>query len=226
MLALGADEILMGPLAFLSAVDTSLTHELSPVDRNNNLVSVNQDELSRVLKLWNKESNHANPYHDLYQYIHPLVFGAVDRASSLSMKLCSDILSYHMGDHGKAEEISRRLNEDYPAHSYPIILREAQKIGLNARELDKELNDLFFSLNNLYSQMGQRAYTDFDENNYHNNEIVNILEARNMQIYYQNDQDWHYRSEERRYISMNDQSAWYVMSGSGDKKEPKVFQIR
>lgn len=226
MLALGADEILMGPLAYLSAVDTSLTHDLSPVDRNNNLVSVNQDELSRVLKLWNKEGNDTNPYQALYPHIHPLVFGAVDRASSLSIKLCTDILSYHMQDQAKAQEIGRRLNEDYPAHGYPIILREAQKLGLNAKGLDKELNDLFFNLNNLYSQMGQRAYTDYDENNYHNNEIVNILEARGIQVYYQNDQDWHYRAEERRYISMNDKSAWYLLSGTGDKIEPKVFQIR
>ena len=189
-------------------------------------MSVNQDELSRVLKLWNKEGNQSNPYQALYQYIHPLVFGAVDRASSLSMKLCSDILSYHMTDEPKAGEISRKLNEDYPAHSYPIILREAQKIGLNARSLDKDLNDLFYELNNLYSEMGQRAYTDFDENNYHNNEIVNILEARNVQMYYQNDADWHYRSDERRYISMNDQSAWYILSGAGETIEPKVFQIR
>ena len=93
MLALGADEILMGPLAFLSAVDTSITHDLSPVDKNNSLVSVSQDELSRVLNLWNKENNvQTNPYHDLYQYIHPLVFGAVDRAGSLSIKLCTEIL--------------------------------------------------------------------------------------------------------------------------------------
>lgn len=42
MLALGADEIHMGPLAFLSAVDTSLTHDLSPIDKDNNLVSVSQ----------------------------------------------------------------------------------------------------------------------------------------------------------------------------------------
>src|ERR1041385_2114004 len=42
MLALGADKILMGPLAHLSAVDTSLTHDLSPIDRANDRVSVSQ----------------------------------------------------------------------------------------------------------------------------------------------------------------------------------------
>ncbi len=79
IMALGADEIQMGPLAFLSAVDTSLTHELSPVDINNSLVSVSQDELTRVLKLWKESAKEDNPYINLYSHIHPLVFGALDR---------------------------------------------------------------------------------------------------------------------------------------------------
>lgn len=56
MLALGADEIRMGPLGYLTAIDTSITHELSPVDRDNELVSVSQDELDRVITLWRKEA--------------------------------------------------------------------------------------------------------------------------------------------------------------------------
>ena len=226
MLALGADEIQMGPLAFLTAVDTSLTHDLSPVDKDNRLVSVSQDELSRVINLWNQHSKDINPYSSLYEHIHPLVFGAVDRASSLSMKICTDILSFHMKDTDKAQEISRKLNANYPSHSYPITLKEALSIGLNAKELDKQLNDLLFELSNLYSEMGRRAYTDYDENNYHDNEITNIIEARNYQIYYQIERDWHYRNEERRYIPMNDDSSWYKIIGDSAKIQPKRFQIR
>jgi len=40
MIALGADGIQMGPTAYLTAVDTSLNHALSPVDRDNDRVSV------------------------------------------------------------------------------------------------------------------------------------------------------------------------------------------
>ena len=118
MLALGADEIIMGPLAFLTAVDTSLTHDLSPVDKNNSLVSVSMDELNRVMKLWqeNIKTNDENPYKTLYNYIHPLVFGAVDRASSLSLKICREILSYHLNDEEKIMQIAQKLNSDYPAH--------------------------------------------------------------------------------------------------------------
>jgi hypothetical protein len=226
ILALGADEIQMGPLSFLSAVDTSLTHDLSPVDKNNSLVSVSQDELTRVIKLWKESNNDANPYSSLYQYIHPLVFGALDRASSLSMKLCSDILSYHMEDKEKAGEISRKLNSNYPSHSYPILAKEAREIGLNVQIIDKELNSLLFELSNLYSQMGRQALTDKDENNYHDNEIRNIIEATGMQVYYQVDKDWYYRTDERRYIPMNDNSSWYKVQGTPTKFESKAFQIR
>ena len=70
-------------------MDTSLTHDLSPVDKNNYSVSVSQDELNRVIKLWQDadgDRQDSNPYAKLYDHIHPLVFGAIDRASSLSLK--------------------------------------------------------------------------------------------------------------------------------------------
>jgi hypothetical protein len=226
MMALGADEIHMGPLAFLSAVDTSLTHDLSPIDKDNSLVSVSQDELTRVVKMWRNEKSEENPYPTLYSYVHPLVIGALDRASSLSMKLCTDILSYHMSDKKKATAISKCLNSDYPSHSYPILLKEAANIGLNAKPLDKELNDQFFELNQLYSKMAQKALTDFDENNYHDNEIRNIIEAEGVQIHYQVDKDWHYRSDERRYIPLNDNSAWYRVKGTLAQFTTEMFELR
>ena len=83
MFALGADEIGMGPLSYLTAVDTSLEHELSPVDHTNNLVAVSNDEVDRVIKLWRDathvEGRNITPYQELYKYIHPLVIGALDR---------------------------------------------------------------------------------------------------------------------------------------------------
>ena len=78
----------MGPLSYLTAVDTSLEHELSPVDHTNNLVAVSNDEVDRVIRLWRDathvEGRNITPYQELYKYIHPLVIGALDRASSLS----------------------------------------------------------------------------------------------------------------------------------------------
>lgn len=228
MMALGADEIRMGPLAYLTAVDTSLTHDLSPVDRNNYLVSVSQDELNRVLRLWRESApqGDTNPYKSLYEHIHPLVFGAIDRSSSLSIKICEEILSYHLKDAKERERISKHLNSAYPSHGYPILLREAQRVGLHVKPLDEQLNDLLIDLNELYSEMGQRALTDYDELNYHDHEILNIIEGRGMAFNYQNDKDWHYRKEERRWVPMNDQSAWNRLTLVAGKVKSTRFHIR
>jgi hypothetical protein len=210
MLALGADRILMGPLAQLSAVDTSLTHDLSPIDRDNDRVSVSNDELLRVVRLWTEQSkgSTANPYESLFSYVHPLVIGAVDRSSALSTRICEEILSYHMDDKARAREISNNLNAGYPSHNYPITLREAKRIGLNVEAMDDDVNALLFELNEIYSEMGQSATTDYDEKNSHDNSIIKMMEATGTMIYYQLDKDWHYRSEERRWVSLNEKSSW------------------
>lgn len=228
MLVLGTDTIKMGPIAYLSAIDTSITHDLSPLDRYNGLVSVSQNELSRMIHLWEnkKQPNDLNPYVELYKYVHPLVFGGVDRATSLSIRITSDILSYHIKDKIEAERISNHLNSDYPSHTYPITYKEAKNIGLKVETLEMDVNDMLLSLNEYYSEMAQMAYTDYDELNYHDNEILKIVEGPGIQLYYQKDKDWHYRTEEKRWIPMNDESSWRRIEKSGKRIEPKVFHIR
>jgi hypothetical protein len=230
MLALGADTIAMGPLSYLTAVDTSLEHDLSPLDHTNNLVAVSNDEVDRVIRLW-KETigrgrDSVNPYQELYKYLHPLVIGALDRASSLSLMLCREILGYHMRDAKKADRIARRLNSSYPAHQYPITSREARRLGLNVRDVDPATDELLQELNLLYSEMGQRAITDYDEANHHDNEITNILEGKALQVFYQVEKDWHYRKEERRWVPMNDVSSWYRCRLKEGRVAKTRFHIR
>jgi len=230
MLALGADTIVMGPLSYLTAVDTSLEHDLSPLDHTNNLVPVSNDEVDRVIRLWKetvgRRGDSVNPYQELYRYVHPLVIGALDRASSLSLMLCREILGHHMKDLRKAERISRRLNSSYPAHQYPITSREARRLGLNVHEIEPGMDGLLQDLNLLYSEMGQRAITDYDELNHHDNEITNIVEGRSLQILYQVEKDWHYRKEERRWVPMNDVSAWYRCRSRDGRVVKEKFHIR
>jgi serine dehydrogenase proteinase len=233
MLALGADTIGMGSLSFLTAVDTSLEHDLSPLDHTNNLVAVSNDEVERVIRLWRETArakgggpDGVNPYQELYKYLHPLVIGALDRASSLSLMLCREILAYHMKDKAKADRISRKLNSSYPAHQYPITSREARNLGLNVQDLDPELDRLLQELNLLYSEMGQRAITDYDELNHHDNEITNILEGRVLQVFYQVEKDWHYRKEERRWVPMHDVSSWYRCRRKEGRVVKTKFHIR
>lgn len=228
MLALGADEIHMGPLGYLTAVDTSIRHELSPVNRHNALVAVSQDELTRVVRLWQEqapEDADENPYANLFKHVHPLVIGAVDRASSLSVKLCREILAYHLEDEARADAISKALNNDYPSHNYPITLREGRRIGLDVRTLDPGWNSSFIELCQRYAEMGQRADTDYDEHRYHSNEIQKIIEGNGVMLYYQQDKDWVYRKEERRWSSMHNKSGWRRLVGESPA-EPETFHVR
>ncbi len=227
MITLGANQILMGPTAFLTAVDTSLSHALSPLDRDNDRVSVSLDELTRVIRLWRSQQQDTleNPYKSLFSYVHPLVIGAVDRAESLSIMLCRELLAYHISDEAKAHEIATTLNSKYPSHNYPILLNEAKLIGLNAAPLPPQVNSLLLELNRLYSEMGQRATTDYSEIRAHGNEILNIHETTDLQIFFQQDKDWFYRSEERRWITLNDNSSWRRIHKIKGKLHKSIMHI-
>ena len=227
MIVLGANEIHMGPMAYLTPVDTSLTHSLSPIDRDNDRVSVSLDELTRVVRLWQAQNGDAkeNPYQELFQHVHPLVIGAVDRAESLSIMLCKELLAYHIRDEAEGDRIANALNAKYPSHGYPILFEEAKRIGLKVNHLTPEINTLLLELNELYSEMGQRATTDFDDTHAHGNEILNIWESTNVLVYYQQDKDWFYRTEERRWISLNDVSRWRRVMKVGNKVEKSILHI-
>ena len=113
-----------------------------------------------------------------------------------------------LGERDGYEVISRHnalLREKFREHRG----REAKRIGLPVVDLDPEVDLLLQELNLLYSEMGQRAITDFDEWDNHDNEITNILEGDGLQMFYQVEKDWHYRKEERRWTSMNDVSSWF-----------------
>jgi hypothetical protein len=78
----------------------------------------------------------------------------------------------------------------------------------------------------VYSEMGQSASTDFDERNSHDNSIANILEGKGLQVFFQIDKDWHYRTEERRWVALNDKSGWRKAQAANGKLAISVFHIR
>jgi hypothetical protein len=73
--------------------------------------------------------------------------------------------------------------------------------------------------------MGQKATTDFDELHSHGNEILNIWESSDQQVYFQQDKDWFYRAEERRWITMNDHSSWRRIERVNKKVRKSVLHI-
>ena len=43
--------------------------------------------------------------------------------------------------------------------------------------MEDSVNGLLFELNEIYSEMGQSATTDFDEKNSHDNSIIKVMES-------------------------------------------------
>jgi hypothetical protein len=218
MLALGADTIHMGPMSYLTPVDTSIRHDLSPLDKENDRVSVGTNEMQRIIASWEKvrSPNDENVYKELYKYIHPLAIAAVDRAGSLSNMLCDEIMSYHVKDAEKRRSISKILNSDYPSHGYPIVLREAQRIGINAVELDEKINTKLIELNEVYAEMCKKSRTDFNPHHHRDNEILNVIECAGKMMYFELDKEWHYTESDRIWRYTNEKSTYrmrYVEDG-------------
>ena len=228
IVALGCNRIVMTPVSYLTPIDSSLTHQLSPVDEiNNSRVSVSSDELRRITDLWRKleRDQHPNAYQEVFKYIHPLVIGAIDRSMSLSMKICMEVLSYHAKDMAEAERISRSLNYDYPAHSYPITSQEAKRMGLTVEAASPQVGRLLSDLNLAYSDMAQSAITDIDPANYQDNNVLSIVEARNCQIFWQNDRLQNYIAAERRWQTLHNRSSWRILEQLPGHPEPRRSEL-
>ncbi len=211
MLALGADKIQMGPLAHLSAVDTSLTHDLSPIDRDNDRVSVSQDELQRVVALWQKQAKDTtaptptNSSSSTCTRWSSAPSTAPARSPPSSAERSSPSTCRTRKRRSRSANI---LNSDYPSHNYPITLREASASASPSNPWTTESARLLFEFNEIYSEMGQSAYHRLRRDNSHDNSILNVLESRGLLVYFQLNKDWHYRADERRWVAMNDKSGW------------------
>lgn len=228
MLVLGADSIQMGPMSFLTPVDTSIRHDLSPIDKEDDRVSIGTNELERIVAGWKRTEgkNDENVYKELYKYIHPLAIAAVDRAGSLSNMLCDEIMSYHIGSAAIRRRISRILNSDYPSHSYPIVLKEARRIGIKAIELPDTINEDLVELNEVYAEICKRCRTDFSPLHYHDNEVLNVIECYGKMIYYKLDKEWHFTESDKVWRYTNEKSTYRCRTGLGENAKDMELHVR
>ena len=212
MLALAADEIHLAPHANLSPVDSSIQHLLAPVNQTNDQVSVGQDELARIVGLWKKESrsDSSNPYPELWRYIHPLTIGAVDRANSLSLKLCNALMAFHLPDEGLRKRIAETLTMEYPTHGYPILLPEAREIGIPVKDMDQDVENILARLQECYVETGKLIRTDQDPDHHHDLEIPVFIERKDRMILCRLNRDWYYRTDEKRWQRLHSLDGWYI----------------
>lgn len=192
MLSLSADKIIMSPCGFLTAIDTSLNHPLNPVSNNNNgdRPSVSVDQINRIIKFIEKDlSRHPNGKsisEILFDKIHPIVYGELERTSSLSKLIAVNMFGLRQNPppSEEVEKIVDKLNEGYPTHSYPIVFGEAKKLGLPVEKSTPELDVLLLKLVDIYSVASTQTFTHFNPGFYHIEYTPVFIESIDRRTFY------------------------------------------
>lgn len=158
-LALGADEIVMGPMGELGPVDPSVANEFNPLrddkDPKKGPIPISVEDVTAYMTLI-KEKGSSDPnvlstaLKALTDKVHPLALGNVHRQYLLIRTLSKRLLELHMKgkeQKEKIEEIVGILSEKLYYHGYEISRHEAKEIvGLNVSYPSREIENLMWEL--------------------------------------------------------------------------------
>lgn len=164
LIALGADEILMGKHGLLSPIDPSVASPFNPQAPGQqpglvNLLQVSVEDMIGFLDLARNEvglktdESMASVLKILADKVHPLALGAVYRAREHNSSVALRLLSLHSREEEKNQRIVKRLARELPTHSYLIGRREAKdEMGLNVVDVTDEVEDLMWALYEEYKE--------------------------------------------------------------------------
>lgn len=161
LMALGADEIVMGKLGQLSPVGPSVNSPFNPPapgrssDRGIQLLAVNVEDVIGYLDLARKEAGLEGKtelgevFQKLSSDVHPLALGAVYRAREQIRMLARKLLKLHAEpkEDGAIERIVEVLTKELFSHDYIINREEAKnEIGLNVTYPDDQEEKVIWHL--------------------------------------------------------------------------------
>jgi serine dehydrogenase proteinase len=135
MLALGADEIIMGPFGEMGPIDPSVANEFNPVDPNTRQrISISVEDVVAYIGFIKEtvgirhEDELIEAIKVLAQNVHPLALGNVERFVSQSRLIARKILLTHMKGTAEHEidEIIETLASKLYFHGHPINRKEAR----------------------------------------------------------------------------------------------------
>jgi hypothetical protein len=229
LLSLSAEKILFGPAGYLTAIDTSLTHALNPRQNDRSQpVPVSVDQVNRIKKSIEDDlKNHSSSKslsEILFDKIHPLVLGELERTSNLSKMIARNMLSLRT-DKLADEDIEKLvdiLNDSFPTHGYPIVLKEAIQIGLPAEQLPKELSYLAWELIKLYSLISKKTITNITPDLYHLEMVPVLIESLGKRTFFSESHDNRFKPTTGWSIE-NDKTSWLSSINNPESPEKPVI---
>jgi hypothetical protein len=136
MLALGADEIIMGPFAEMGPIDPTVSNEYNPVDPiTQQKIGISVEDVKAYVAFIKDtvgirhEDELIKAIEILVQRVHPLALGNVERFISQSRLIARKILLTHMTDEAskhEMDEIIETLASKLYFHGHPINRKEAR----------------------------------------------------------------------------------------------------
>ena len=164
MIALGADEIVMGRLGELSPIDPKISTPFNPPHPdvpNEPKTAISVEDVFGYFNLAkeklkvSEQTSVISVLESLTDKVHPLALGAVYRTHSLIRLLAAKLLGLHMDEEKAAKKIDQiveDLVEKLYYHNYLINRKEAKKLGLKIVFPSDELEQLMWDLYSVYER--------------------------------------------------------------------------
>jgi len=150
LIALGADEIVMGRMSELTPVDPQTRSPLNPKDPKGEITFVAVQDLISFFKFVDNLGIEKKDeiFKSLLDNLHPLVIGTVNRSWSLIKHIINRLLSYSNYKDEEKEIIIELFSGGLPSHNYLITREEAKeilkdKVTFASEDMDNIMWDLY-----------------------------------------------------------------------------------
>jgi hypothetical protein len=182
LIALGADEIVMGAMGELSPVDPSVSNKFNPIEDADDTstgqlpkprprIPISVEDVTSYLNLAKEKagldpSGMATAFAALTAHVHPVALGNILRQHTLIRHMARRLLVTHMKpdtDKATIDGIVKALTEKLSAHDYLIAREEAASMGLKVKKPSDQLETALWNMYRAYeSQFGIDQAIDFN----------------------------------------------------------------
>jgi hypothetical protein len=162
LLALGADELVMGPPSELGPIDPRITVKDNYGRQVNVSATAIRDALKVIEEFCGDSPERALKYMPLIESINLDTLGEYERALAASKQYAEELLkgSRLITDSSKTPEVVSKLADKYRSHGYPISARAARdEFFMNVIDPDREAWTSIWQLYNLYEALVEESRT-------------------------------------------------------------------
>lgn len=165
LIALGAQEVVMGKMASLGPIDPTIRiqgGELSGMQLSAADIDSFEDFLRDEYQI-TKPEDKVKGLEMLGENVSPLLLGKAYRNYLETKKDAENMLRRHMKDSKKVKSIVRCFIKDIKTHNHSISRAEAKKSGLNVTYTDAKMEKLIWGLYKEYEESMQMDIPYIDE---------------------------------------------------------------